>query len=437
MTVDDFTEDRLVRLSQERSEEAWLKNFRVNALRSYKATPEEKNEMLKKYSDGIDYSGIVEGASQMQRSDKIIAPEIKNCVFIDGHSYYKNIDSVGIDIDDDFDFSSYEKMDYNNQDRSSYLIDAFFNSLTIIRVKKEYNGGPVRQIFSLDGKNTVLNKTVIITDEDSSIDLIQEIYSKGETRNHFGNNISIYSEKGSKVRFTSIQNLKGSEHIILNKKIYTHGSAELTALNLGGERIRSRASINLLSEGSSFAAGDGFFGSGSQYMDSFILLRHMAKSTNSTFHSRSVLDGRSKAVSKGIIKLEKPAAKSNAFLVEHSLLLNKEARTNAVPSLEIETDDVKATHSASSHPLDKDQVFYLMSRGLDREEAENEIAMGFIWPVISHIKSKNLITHIYNLLRDKRKGTCTAEGFADITDYLGNQGDSLESGIFVGHYKYR
>ena len=76
------------------------------------------------------------------------------------------------------------------------------------------------------------------------------------------------------------------------------------------------------------------------------------------------------------------AQKTNALLQTHSMLLSRNASSNSIPSLEIEADDVKATHSATSFNLDENQMFYLQSRGLDNKESKNVIINGFLKGVI-------------------------------------------------------
>ena len=84
---------------------------------------------------------------------------------------------------------------------------------------------------------------------------------------------------------------------------------------------------------------------------------------------------------KGMIKIEKGANSAESFLAGHAILLDKGAKSDTIPGLEIETNEVRATHSASVAQIDENQIFYLMCRGLSNEEAKREIVSGFLEPL--------------------------------------------------------
>ena len=93
---------------------------------------------------------------------------------------------------------------------------------------------------------------------------------------------------------------------------------------------------------------------------------------------KSALGGKAKSVYKGVIRQGDNAYNSYTYLSESSLLLSKDAKNISVPSLEIENNELKAYHSASSEPVNKNALFYLMSRGLEKEEATKVITIGFM-----------------------------------------------------------
>ena len=125
------------------------------------------------------------------------------------------------------------------------------------------------------------------------------------------------------------------------------------------------------------------------------------------------------------------------FLAERGMLLSRESRARAIPGLEIDTNEVKATHSASVSQIEDDKIFYMMSRGLSTEDSKKMIALGFFEPVIQKMLLDEMKTKISNLLELKWQGR--------EDDFLKSYGKiavkeskkKRKEDIFSGHYKYR
>lgn len=114
-----------------------------------------------------------------------------------------------------------------------------------------------------------------------------------------------------------------------------------------------------------------------------LVTRHAAPNTTGSTLLRSVLGGTAEVSSKGLIRIEANAAKTVDFLEERFLLVSKSAKAQTDPQLEIETDDVKASHAASCGPVDPMQVFYLCSRGIPKQEAVRMLSEAFLMPALS------------------------------------------------------
>jgi Fe-S cluster assembly scaffold protein SufB len=109
---------------------------------------------------------------------------------------------------------------------------------------------------------------------------------------------------------------------------------------------------------------------------------HVATGTSSFTEIKSVLSGSAKNVFNGMIKILPSGQKTNAMLEAHSMLLSEQASSNNIPGLEIEADDVSATHSASVAQVLDEQLFYLESRGIKKDLARQLIVTSFIESVI-------------------------------------------------------
>lgn len=105
---------------------------------------------------------------------------------------------------------------------------------------------------------------------------------------------------------------------------------------------------------------------------------HAAPKTLSKTNIKGVVDGNGQAFVNGIIKVLPKAIGTNAFLEERILLLSPSAKAEAIPNLEIKTDDVKCSHAATVGKIDEEEVFYLQSRGISETQAKEMIVEGFL-----------------------------------------------------------
>lgn len=118
-------------------------------------------------------------------------------------------------------------------------------------------------------------------------------------------------------------------------------------------------------------------------------ITHAAPNTKSRVDMRAVLRGRSTFDFRGNVKIEKGAKGADAYLRSDALLFDEAKMGDDTPALEILEPDVKAGHAATIGKVDEQMLFYLMSRGLSRKEAEKLLIEGFIQPILRKIKAEN------------------------------------------------
>ncbi len=165
---------------------------------------------------------------------------------------------------------------------------------------------------------------------------------------------------------------KGTNSVYLEK----NAVLELGMLCLENSEVKT--DINLVGEGATAKIGTMFLGNNEENISLNTVTNHAAPSTTSKINIYGALKGKSRARSTGNIKIEKNGQKTDTFLSSHALLLDKEARAESIPALEIEANDVKAGHSASTTKLSQEQVFYCTSRGLTQQESEKIMVLAFL-----------------------------------------------------------
>ena len=133
-----------------------------------------------------------------------------------------------------------------------------------------------------------------------------------------------------------------------------------------------------------------FAGKGDDRIDLDVSAIHSAPKTKGRVTLRGVLRDRASARVRGLIRINKGAQGSDDFLEERTLLLGKGARIEALLYLEIEADEVRASHAATSSTVDEEQLFYLRSRGLNQAEAERLLITGFLRKAVAGEEDKKL-----------------------------------------------
>jgi Fe-S cluster assembly scaffold protein SufB len=172
--------------------------------------------------------------------------------------------------------------------------------------------------------------------------------------------------------------------------------------SVGSRLHRSRIENLLEGRGSTVKQVEIGFGDGKQLFDLTSYTRHRGEDTTSDLLSKGVFSGKSRGYIKGLIDIPHSGRGTDSFLGEFSMILEKTARSVTIPSLEIDQPDCRrAMHSSSVGPIDENQVFYLMSRGLSREAARKAIVMGFLEPVVARIPLPEAQDRLRRLLEQK------------------------------------
>jgi len=160
---------------------------------------------------------------------------------------------------------------------------------------------------------------------------------------------------------------------------------------LGGRQIHSELATLLQEPGASSDVLGIVFGRGRERYSFNTIQEHNGPHTDSRINFRVALKDSSSSVYQGIIRVAKGAQRTDAYQSNKNLLLGADAKADSIPKLEILTDDVKCSHGATVGPVDKEQLFYLNSRGLSEREAEEMIVFGFFNQVLEQFTIENAV----------------------------------------------
>ena len=169
---------------------------------------------------------------------------------------------------------------------------------------------------------------------------------------------------------------------------------ELAGLSIGGFRCKSDVRSRFTASGGSLAQAISVHGSGQRHVDHHIEIHHDVHHTNSSLNIHAACDDRSHSIATGLLTISENANHCDAGQVFKNLLLSEKARAEAIPELEVLADEVSAAHGAASAPVDRDQLHYLMSRGLDEETAVALMIEGFMQSGFSGLENAALVDEI-------------------------------------------
>ncbi|MFF2480638.1 Fe-S cluster assembly protein SufD [Paenibacillus sp. NPDC058071] len=218
--------------------------------------------------------------------------------------------------------------------------------------------------------------------------------------------VEVFVKQGAHVRFGSIHHMaeSGVDMTIRRAVIENDGRMEWVVSDLNDGFTVSDTKSILKGNGSNSDAKLISIGSDEQRLSLTTQAVHFGRSSESDMVTRAVMRDNATAIINGITKIEKGATKANGQQTEKVLMLSPKARGDANPILLIDEDDVKAGHAASVGQVNPEQVYYLMSRGISKQDAERLIIYGFLAPVVSEIPIDAVREQLQRLLERKLEG---------------------------------
>jgi len=210
-------------------------------------------------------------------------------------------------------------------------------------------------------------------------------------------------EEGAVVDHYKIQAESDDAFHVSTLHVKQVGRSDVTShdFTVGGSLVRHDIQCILDAEGCNATFNGLYLIGGRQHVDNHLRIEHRKPNCNSWEFYKGVLDDRSTAVFTGRIFVDHDAQKTDAKQTNMNLLLSDDARVNTMPQLEIFADDVKCTHGATIGQIEESQLFYLQSRGIDRETARSLLIYAFANETISEVRIDALRERLRAELRDR------------------------------------
>jgi Fe-S cluster assembly protein SufD len=248
---------------------------------------------------------------------------------------------------------------------------------------------PIQIEVPIDTDGSAVNwRTLIVLEDGAEAEVWEHWSSPADDVDAVLNSVvELAVGQAATLRYVNTQDISEKAWIFATQRaeVQRDGRLDWAALGFGSARGKVRMETKLAGPGSEARVTGGYAGGAGQHLDFDTLQEHAAPNTNSDLAFRGVLAAGATAVWRGMIKVDPGAQQTDAFQESRNLLLSPEAHADAIPGLEILADDVRCTHAAAVAQVDKDQLFYLTSRGLAEEDAKALIIEGFLESLVERL----------------------------------------------------
>ncbi len=417
-----LSEDVVRDISSKKSEPQWMLDLRMKGLKLFdrKPMPHWGAEL-----DGIDFDNIKYFVRSTEKQattwddlpadikntyDRLGIPEAEKARLVSGvaaqyesevvyHKINEELEAQGVlFLDTDTALKEHPEIFQEyfgtvipvGDNKFSALNSAVWSGGSFIYVPKGVHVEiPLQAYFRINTENMgQFERTLIIADEDSYVHYVEgctaPIYSSDSLHSAV---VEIIVKKGARVRYTTIQNWSNNVYNLVTKRATCEAGATMEWVdgNIGSKVTMKYPAIYLMGE---HARGEtlsiAFAGEG-QHQDAGAKMVHAAPHTSSSIISKSVARGGGRTSYRGLIQVNDGAHHSSSIVKCDALLVDQVSRSDTYPYVDVREDEVSMAHEATVSKVSDDQLFYLMSRGMEEDEAMAMIVRGFVEPIAKEL----------------------------------------------------
>lgn len=266
---------------------------------------------------------------------------------------------------------------------------------------------PIEIFHWLHGENgSTFPHTLLVAGENSRVTLVDHFESADDEAPGFACGVNdLFVEAGARLNYICVQNW--SRRVLsfqINSTVVGRNAcATGMTMNLGSFYARSESVSRLEGEGGRSDMLAVTAAQDAQEFDQRTLQDHRVPDTASDLLYKNSLDDKARTIFAGLIRVERGAHRTDAYQKVRNLLLSDEAEANSAPGLEIEADDVRCTHGATSGQVEQEELFYLQSRGISKPLAQRLIVSGFLNEVVGRLENEAVREHLSQRLAARFK----------------------------------
>ncbi|MEO5957737.1 MAG: Fe-S cluster assembly protein SufD, partial [Opitutaceae bacterium] len=251
----------------------------------------------------------------------------------------------------------------------------------------------------------VFPHTLVVAAENSKVTVL-DYFISGDDHAHFACGANdLYAGHGAQLTYIGAQNWSRDTLSFQFNSTVVRRDARVQSLNvhLGGRQARHESLSQLQAPGAFSEMLSLTVADTTQEFDQRTLQIHQAPNTKSDLLYKNALRGQSRTIFSGLIVVDPDAQKTDAYQSNRNLMLSEDAEASSLPGLEIQANDVRCTHGATSSRIDPEQEFYLQSRGIRKEAADELLTFGFFEEVLNRLASDPLHEALRALIQTQFK----------------------------------
>ena len=411
LTAENISAAAVEAISQAKGEPAWMLELRLRAWRFFEEIPwptgaEETWRRTRLTGFNLDeylpLAGVGSPMKLPQEVAKSLAeiPSVGSLAYVDGVVQKRELDpslaARGV-IFTDLDTAVrnfpelmqrfFGSIVANDENKFSALHYALWNSGTFVYIPRNVTIEQPLQtvVWQSPGRFAGLHHTIVATEEGAVATLAEDLLgADGGVSNGV---VELAPGQASQLNYLHLQNLSDTAWNFTTQRMQLRRDSLMRYFigSWGSKLTKAWINMELNGEGSNGELLGLYFPGGRQHLDHHTNQLHKAPSGTSDLLLKGALKDRARSVYQGYVKVYPGAQKTNAYQANRNLMLSKHARADSIPGLEIEADDVRCTHGATAGQIPDEYVFYLMARGIERENAERMIVQGFFEEVLNRI----------------------------------------------------
>jgi Fe-S cluster assembly protein SufD len=286
------------------------------------------------------------------------------------------------------------------------LHGAFFSGGTFLYVPRGVVVDlPLQSLTYFDAASVAMfTHTLVVVEEGAAVTLLENYASKENETQRFSNGaVELILKPGASLQYFHLQDLARNVWHFSSQTALLEKDSNLTWLNgtLGSQSTKAFLDCKFLGTGTRANLLGFFFGDGKQHFDQHTFQNHIVGRSASDLLYKGALKDTAHSVFRGLIRVNPNAQNSDAYQANRNILLNQHAHADSIPELEIEANDVRCTHGATVGPIDPEQIFYLMARGIPRVEAARVIVEGFFDPLMQKIPLESIRNELTQAIKTK------------------------------------
>ncbi len=426
--------------------------FAEDAIQRYKALPEEQNELYKRQFINLGADGVFDifngGAATPEDTPESLTSLSKSLfsnalikfdavISGTGHVIAPGAKYITVLSPRDVEMGTLEKKLYkSSDDKIAALIHAFTKKVLFIDIPNGVKSA--LNIMFVNSGGPLAAQVMINCGEESELGMLEWYASSSKTKSanmvmHEGT-IGPYSNT-----YVDAVHNEDANTIVGGLSGYRAGNGAVLRLNYfynGGLHTKVKNQFDAVAADAMVHANELVFGSGSQKFDVSSNVGNISPSTTAELHSRAVLMNNASCIMKGFAKIPFGSKGARSYVHESGMLLDKTAYLESIPAMSIDENEVKATHSSATGPIDDELVFYLMSKGLDETRAKKLLVEGFFSSSVGRFQNSSAKLAAASLVAEKMTSGRYGDKLSMTMENIW-VGKENEEDIFKGHYKYR